>query len=51
MIGQIATVRAPLNPSGMVFFDGELWKATLEASDPAPAGTSVRIVGIPAVFG
>ncbi|MCO5217168.1 MAG: NfeD family protein, partial [Thermomicrobiales bacterium] len=47
MIGQIATVRAPLNPSGMVFFDGELWNATLEDEhQSAPAGTNVRIVGI-----
>jgi membrane-bound serine protease (ClpP class) len=47
MIGEIATVRSPLKPDGMVFFDGELWQATLE--DPegtAPAGASVRITDV-----
>lgn len=47
MIGEVATVRSALAPNGMVFFDGELWQATLE--DPAgkaPAGASVRITDV-----
>ncbi len=47
MIGEVATVRSALKPNGMVFFDGELWQATLE--DPAgsaPAGASVRITDV-----
>jgi membrane-bound serine protease (ClpP class) len=47
MIGEIATVRSALAPSGMVFFDGELWQATLD--DPAgtaPAGLAVRITDV-----
>ena len=47
MIGEIATVRQELKPSGMVFFDGELWGATLEhEQDSAPVGANVRIVGV-----
>lgn len=47
LIGQVATVRSPLQPSGMVYFDGELWNATLaDDSDYAPVGSTVRVIEI-----
>jgi len=45
MIGSVATVREPLNPSGMVFLNGALWQAT-STSGPLAAGTQVRVVAI-----
>lgn len=50
IIGQIATVRTALEPSGMVFFDGELWQATLvDAGQTAAVGTAVRVVSVQGV--
>lgn len=50
IIGQVAVVRTPLQPSGMIFHDGELWQATLvDDGDTAPAGSYVRIVGMEGV--
>lgn len=47
MVGEIATVRSPLAPTGMVFLDGELWQAVLENEEgSAPAGSAVRITGV-----
>ena len=47
ILGQVATVRSPLTPSGMVFFDGELWQATLtNAGETAAIGAQVKVVGI-----
>ena len=47
MIGEIATVRQELHPDGMVFFDGELWSATLDhENERAPVGAHVRIVDV-----
>lgn len=45
IVGQIGTVRAALAPAGMVFFDGELWQATLaDTNGSAPVGSTVQIV-------
>lgn len=48
LLGEIGTVRAPLQPTGMVFADGELWTATLDgaATDPLPVGTRVVVTGV-----
>lgn len=45
MIGNLGSVREPLNPSGMVFVNGALWQAT-STSGPLDAGMQVRIVGV-----
>jgi len=45
MIGTVGTVREPLDPNGMVFVSGALWKATSSAG-PLPAGTPVRVVKV-----
>jgi membrane-bound serine protease (ClpP class) len=45
LIGQHAVVRRPLDPDGMVFVDGELWRAR-SLGDPVPAGQLVRVVGV-----
>jgi membrane-bound serine protease (ClpP class) len=45
MIGTVGTVREPLNPSGMVFVNGALWKATSTGA-PLDAGTRVRVVAV-----
>jgi len=45
MIGNLGSVREPLNPSGMVFVNGALWQAT-STSGPVDAGTQVRVVGV-----
>lgn len=44
MIGMTAEVRVALNPRGMVFVDGELWKAVSDA--PVDAGATVRITSV-----
>lgn len=45
MLGSVGTVREPLNPSGMVFVNGALWKAT-SSTGPLPLGTHVRVVAV-----
>lgn len=40
-VGRIGEVRQALEPSGMVFIDGELWSA--EADQPIPAGAKVVV--------
>ncbi len=44
MIGQTAEVRKALEPEGMVFLEGELWRACAE-DGPVPAGARVQVVG------
>jgi len=44
LVGQTAEVRQSLDPDGMVFVEGELWKAHLEAGQ-ASVGEEVVIVG------
>jgi len=48
LLGQVGTVRSALQPSGMVFADGELWSAKPETdiATPIPVGTKVVIVGV-----
>ena len=43
--GSKATVRTSLNPEGTVFFQGELWKATLDKGSASP-GEEVIITGL-----
>lgn len=45
LIGAIGTVRRALEPEGMIFVDGELWRASSPVT-PVPVGTRVRIVAI-----
>ena len=45
LIGQLAEVRVPLKPNGMVFLDGQLWGAVCNEG-AAPAGSLVRVVAI-----
>lgn len=44
MIGAVAEVRQPLNPTGMVLAAGELWRAESE-SGPVAAGEHVIVTG------
>ena len=48
LIGQVGTVRAPLQPTGMVFADGELWTAALASGEEGvvPIGTRVVVVDV-----
>ena len=43
LIGRMATVRTPLEPNGMVFLEGELWKAEI-VTGSATEGEHVTIV-------
>ena len=45
MIGMIAEVRRPLNPEGMVYVDGALWRALSEEGE-AEAGERVQVIAI-----
>lgn len=45
LIGARAVVRRALEPEGLVFVEGELWRAR-SLSGPIPAGQPVRIVGM-----
>lgn len=44
MIGVVGTTRSALNPSGMVFVDGELWSATLDAGSSAKIASGTPVV-------
>ncbi len=44
LLGSQAVVRQPLVPEGMVFVDGELWRARLVSGASVPAGVRVRVV-------
>lgn len=49
LVGQVAVVRRPLTPTGMVYVDGELWAATAEGlgdGESLPAGAFVEIQGV-----
>jgi membrane-bound serine protease (ClpP class) len=43
LIGAVGKVREALDPQGMVFVDGALWRA-LAVGDPIPTGREVRVV-------
>ncbi len=45
LIGQVGVVRQALDPEGLVFVHGELWRARTEG-DPLPPGTTVQVNGI-----
>jgi membrane-bound serine protease (ClpP class) len=45
LVGRIGTVRERLDPSGMVFVDGALWRATSRSSQVEP-GAAVRVVSV-----
>jgi membrane-bound serine protease (ClpP class) len=42
MIGQTGVVRQALDPEGLVFVHGELWRARTEG-EPIPPGETVRV--------
>ena len=50
LIGEIGVVRQPLNPTGMVHMQGELWTATAdgltETDPPVPVGANVEVTAI-----
>jgi len=43
VVGKLAETRTDLSPEGMVFVNGELWRATSE-DDSIPSGQKVRVV-------
>jgi membrane-bound serine protease (ClpP class) len=45
LVGQRAIVREPLEPSGLVSLQGELWTARA-AGPPIPAGTEVEVLAV-----
>ena len=46
VIGQVAQVRKPLEPLGMVMVEGELWRASAEPeTGPIPVGERVLVTG------
>ncbi len=49
LIGQVAEVRSPLAPTGMIHVEGEYWSATaldLPEGTTVPVGSHVEITGI-----
>jgi len=44
LVGSPARAMEPLTPEGHVLVEGEIWSAV--ASEPVPAGTSLRVVGL-----
>ncbi len=45
LIGQLGVVRQALDPEGLVFVHGELWRARTNG-EPLPPGKSVRVEGL-----
>jgi membrane-bound serine protease (ClpP class) len=45
LVGQVGVVRQTLDPIGLVFVHGELWRAKT-AGDPIPSGEQVRVEGL-----
>ena len=45
LVGQVGVVRQTLDPVGLVFVHGELWRAKT-AGDPIPPGRQVRVEGL-----
>lgn len=46
LIGDIGVVRQALDPSGLVFLQGELWTATIAGELVSPAGTRVEVTEV-----
>lgn len=44
LLGERGIVKSDLNPEGLVFVHGELWKA--ESDEPLPKGTKVKVVEV-----
>ena len=44
-MGQVGVVRRALDPEGLVFVHGELWRART-TGDPVPVGQHVRVEGL-----
>jgi membrane-bound serine protease (ClpP class) len=45
LIGQVGVVRQALDPDGLVFVHGELWRART-SGEPVPPGEAVRVEGL-----
>jgi membrane-bound serine protease (ClpP class) len=45
LVGEVGVVRSALQPSGLVFVHGEIWRARSEG-EPIPAGEVIRVKGI-----
>jgi membrane-bound serine protease (ClpP class) len=45
LVGELGIVRSALQPSGLVFVHGEIWRAHTDG-DPIPAGATIRVEGI-----
>ena len=45
LVGQIAEVRQPLDPEGIVFLQGERWRAVADDDEALPAGALVEVLG------
>ncbi len=45
LVGEVGIVRSALQPGGLVFVHGEIWRAR-SGGDPIPAGAAVRVEGI-----
>ncbi len=46
LVGQVGIVRQAVDPVGLVFVHGELWRATTATGDPIQPGEHVRIEGL-----
>ena len=45
LVGELGIVRSALQPSGVVFVHGEIWRAHTDG-DPIPAGVTIRVEAI-----
>ena len=45
LVGELGIVRSALQPSGVVFVHGEIWRAHTDG-DPIPAGATIRVEAI-----
>jgi membrane-bound serine protease (ClpP class) len=46
LVGQLGVVRQSIDPVGLVFVHGELWRATTVGGESIPAGREVRVEGL-----
>jgi membrane-bound serine protease (ClpP class) len=46
LVGQTGVVRRWLDPEGLVFVRGELWRARTASGEPVPVGSLVRVVAV-----
>ena len=45
LVGELGVVRSALQPSGLVFVHGEIWRAHTDG-DPIPTGTTIRVEAV-----